>query len=411
MYTFRRCIGAYQGDLVGLQLLDITTAKLSSVMELTRLCFITVYDHLLLRESTIDMDVYRNEALYFDGTIQQWLDTKESLPLIPYDGVIGEDFHYVRMEDLQIAGYQILPGRYDLAAGRQSSLTVAGGKDILVRHLTATNVKYADFVETTLFTYNGYFHQAQGRPDGLYLMGAGKNFQVDDTGHVGALDFNSISKVNTQSFTKDQLDIDAKRHQVTITVDHDILQETVWFVIAGKLICNPSAITKIGPNLIRLDLRALDLGRLLIQGAKHIDLDNIANCTSGVVEAGLLERSGTIEQLLTNFNSFMVFLSNPYLGVSVEPLERYTFPTTFATEDVFHHPVMTSDGRFPTYRHREGAGRRLLDLDHRLIDVPIDYSTGPDNGGDLYHDAVNWSHPHTLIEAYHFKIFSIFKGM
>ncbi|AUR80967.1 hypothetical protein FDJ25_gp148 [Vibrio phage Aphrodite1] len=411
MYLYRRCIGAYQGDLAGLQPLKIENAKLSSVMEKTRALFITVYDALLLKEITVDMGEYRSEALYFHGSIQDWLDTKERIPLKVYLGKIGETYNYVRMEDMQQAGYVVLPGRLDFAAGRQPQITNAGAVDLKLKHIVSANPNYQEFVKTTLFTYNGYFIRGVGRPDGIYLVGGGRNFRIDDKGHVGALDFKGISSIETVPFEKEQLDIDGKSHSVLITVDRPILEETVWLVIGGKLICGDPAVTKVGKHSFRLDLRALDLGRLLVKGAKHIDLDNVANCRSGVVEAELLERSDVIEELLLNFNSFIIYMSNPYMGVDVEPLETYTFPTTFATEDQFHHPVMLSDGRFPTYRHRLGAGRRLLDFDVRYIDISTDYSTGSENGGGLFHDKVNWYEPHHSVEAYHFKIYSIFKDM
>lgn len=411
MYLYRRAIGAFQGDLAGLQPLNIENAKLGDVVSKTRALFITVYDKLLLKESTIDMSDYRTETIDFKGSVQDWLDTKEKVPLKTFTGKIGEQFYYVRAEDLQLMGYKLLPARMELAGGRQPQVTAVGAKDILVKHIEVANPNYPLFVQTTLFTYNGYFVRAHGRPEGIYLEGAGKNFQINDQGHVGALDFKGISSVETLPFKAESMDIDLKKHAVYVTLDRDVLHETIWFVVAGKLICGAPAVAKTGHNTIRIDLRALDLGRLLIQSAKHIDLDNIANCKSGIVEAGLLDNPKVIEELFTNFNSFLVVLSNPYIGVDISPLEQYTFPTTFATEDRFHHPVMFSDGRFPTYRHREGAGRRLLDFDVRLLDVPMDYSTGPDNGGDLYHDKVNWSHPHTLVEAYHFKIYSIFKDL
>lgn len=411
MYLYRRSIGAYKGSLAGLQPLKIENAKLSSVMEKTRALFITVWDGLLLREITIDMTVYRSEALYFTGTIQDWLDTKERQPLEVYLGKMGETYHYARMEDMQMAGYTLLPGRADFAAGRQEKITSSGAVDLLVKHRTASSPDYRKFNKTTLFTYNGYFIRSIARPDGFYLLGGGRNFHIDDTGHVGAIDFKGITSVETEPFEIEQLDVDEKGRSVLVTVDREILEETVWFVIAGKLVCGSPAITKVGHNSLRLDLRVLDLGRLLIKGAKHIDLDNIANCRSGVVEAELLERPDVIKELLTNINSFIIYMSNPYMGVEVVPLEKYTFPTTFATEDKFHHPVMLSDGRFPTYRHRLGAGRRLLDFDVRYIEISTDYSTGSDNGGGLFHDKINQYDRHRSVEAYHFKIYSIFKDM
>lgn len=411
MYLYRRAIGAYKGSLAGLQPLKIENAKLSSVMEKTRALFITVWDALRLKEVTVDMSVYRSEALYFTGSVQDWLDTKERIPLELYLGKIGEKYNYVRMEDMQLAGYKVLPGRVDFAAGRQSQITSSGATDLLVKHISATSPDYIKFNKTSLFTYNGYFIRSIARPDGFYLLGGGRNFRVDDDGHVGALDFKGITSIDTEPFLIEQLDVDEKGHSVLVTVDRPILEQTVWFVIAGKLICGDPAITKVGENSLRLDLRVLDLGRLLVWGAKHIDLDNIANCRSGVVEAELLERSDVIKQLLTNINSFIIYMSNPYMGVETVPLEQYTFPTTFATEDKFHHPVMLSDGRFPTYRHRDGAGRRLLDFDVHFVPISTDFSTGSENGGGLFHDKVNQYDPHKRVGAYHFKIYSIFKDM
>lgn len=410
MYLYRRSIGAYQDDLTGLHPLKIENAKLSSVVSKTRTLFITVWDAILLREITVDMNEYRSETLTFTGTVQDWLDTKEKTPLKIYQGTFGDVFHYARMEDMQMYGYLTLPGNVQLAPGRQPQVTASGATDILVKHMEVANPNYAAFVKTTLFTYNGYFVRAQAREDGIFLIGAGKNFRIDNEGHVGAISLKNIASVVTLPFKVEEIDIDGQQQSVLITVDRAILDETIWLSVGGKLICGAPAIQKVGEHSFRLDLRALDLGRLLINGAKHIDLDDIAGCTSGVVEAGQLERKSVIERLLLNSNSFMMFLSNPWIGVDISPLECYTFPTTFATEELHHHPVMLSDGRFPTYRNRVGAGRRLLDFDVRLKDISIDYSTGTENGGDLYHDRVNWYKPHKLTEAYHFKIFSIFKG-
>lgn len=412
MYIYQRSVGAYKGTIGGLQLLNINNAKLSSVIEKTRVFFPTVYDTITLEEYIVDMTAYHNEVVSWQGTIQSWLDHRADLPLIRHQGHVSHERYYVTMEDFQMAGYGIYPARHDWSLGNQKRLTTSGAIDLRLTHLFKDNVDYRRFLEHTLFTYNGYFVRAMARDDGFYLLGAGKNFNVNDHGHAGGISFDKISKVETFPMTPETIEVKPELDQVWIKIDKAYVNHTVWLVVGGKLIPNYPAISKSGEGLIKLDLRMLDLGNLLIKLSKNLDLNNLANGTSGIVKADQIHKESVIQQLMLDVNSFVVVLTNPHIGIEVVPLEQYTFPMTFATTDPHHHPVMLSDGTFPTYREREGAGhRRLLDFDVQLLDNLVNYETGPNNGGDLFHDKVNWSNPHSLIEAYSFKIYSVLKGM
>lgn len=411
MYIYQRSVGAFQNDLEGLQPLSIETAKLSSVVKNTRLFFITVYDTLTLESYNVDMAHYRNETLYWDLTVQDWLDHKQNEPLIKKEGKIGDTPYYVRMEDLQMAGYNVVPGRVDFAPDYQSRITASGAKDLRVYHLFEPNPPYFDYVNTTLFTWNGYFVRAQAREDGIYLLGAGRHFNVNDHGHVGALDFKNISSIKTLPITEENINI-VSPTSVDIHLGKEVSQQTVWLVVAGKLIPNYPSIRRVNENVINLDLRSLNLSHWVLETSKSLDMDHLPVTKQNVIHHDKLWSAETITQLMTDISSFIIVLSNPFMGIEVEPLEQFTFPTTFLTHDPFHHPVMLSNGRFPTYREREGGHySRLLDFDIRYQDRYVNDSTGPDNGGMLYHDRVNWFHPHEPVNAYLYKIYSAIKGL
>lgn len=401
MYLYKRAVGISKIVPRGEELLDISTIKTNELLNLYDNLLIVVGDAIALRDVVIDSESYRNEFFAFDGYIQEWLDANASVQLTTSNTLPSDEYRFVTTHDIQYEWFSLLPGDATLGDDRQSDLTPSGGKDIRVKRTDRINFDYVPLVERALWTINGHFVRAVPGTDCLFLLNAGRHFNVNNNIHVNCLNFNTVSNVQT-------LPIQESDVRFTGEVDHSTLHykspvslknKTVWMVIAGRLYFN-DVIKVRGDNSVLIRTDKVDWFSRIFDSKDYIDLSGIIEKERMVVGDDFFKTEEFFTKLMTDVSSFLVILDNPHVFVETKPVVTYLYPFTYHTEETRNIPLITGGGLLPKYFTRSIINRRLLDTDIGIQRNYVNKTTGSGNEGSLLHGFTNRKRPSHLHRGY-----------
>jgi hypothetical protein len=114
------------------------------------------------------------------------------------------------------------------------------------------------------------------------------------------------------------------------------------------------------------------------------------------------------KEALTMHNSFIVIIDNPTVGIEIEPLTTFKYPSALHTHNLFDHPVLLENGLFPVvYKRSYGIRQRLINFDLRTYREYAIQSVGKLLGNDNMTDAINLGRSGRLTKGYFFKIYGI----
>jgi len=408
MYTYKRAVGVNQLVPRGEELLDISSFQTQALPGQFSQLKIVVQDGLYKAEVAIDMADYINEFSAFVGTIQQWLDTQSNVPLKTSNTLPGNQYRYVTSHDIQYKWFTLFPGDARLTVDRQAYLDTASAPDIRVIKTDRTAVDYRALAERSLWTINGHLVRAVGDDEALYLLNAGKHFNVNDNIHVNSLNFNTVSKLKTYTLSKEDIEFDDHDSYKFLHVRTPVSMKgkTVWMSIGGRLYLNDVA-TPVGERLIAIHTEQVDWFTRIFDSKALIDLSGVIDKEREVVGKKFFSTKEFWEALLTDQSTFFIVLDNPNLFVSLEPITTYRYPFTYHTEETKPIPLMTANGLLPKYFTRKLINRRLLDTDIGIQKLYLNKTTGTANGGDLYHGYTNRFAPSKLHNGYLLYIRSV----
>lgn len=394
MYQYIRAVGLYKDGPTGEQLLDIAQYRLKDVAKYFSEMLVVIKDLLSDEaEVVINLNDYREEINTLDLTIQQWLDAKSSVPLITSNKVPGNEYRYVTCGDIQYQGFSLLPGNAKLSADKQDKLTTTGAPDLRVQKTLLSQVNYGLLQTNCLWTVNGYLTRSVATEDCLYLLNAGRSFNVYDNIHVGYLNFTTLSKLSTYPLTKDQIkyqNIDGKI-QALIKTNLDFTNKQVWMSIAGQLYLT-DIVRPRGKDSLRVDLSMVDLMSKIYTAKNYINLDGVLDQERAIVDKDYFRTEEFIVNLLTHHNTFLIVLDNPNLSVEVKPIVTYQFPFTYYTEETLKIPLLLASGSLPKYFTRRLANKRLLDID-TMVRRRYLYKTVGNIDNNVIHPYTNRFHP------------------
>jgi hypothetical protein len=418
MYTYKRAVGINQLVPRGEELLDISSMPTKELFTTYSDLTLVVTDELAKVEVAIDVIGYYNDLVGFTGTIQEWLDTKKTTPLKTTNTVPGKEYRFVTSHDIQYEWFSLLPGDVRLADDRQALLTTTGAPDIRVVKTDNTEVDFKALTERALWTVNGHLTRAVEGTRELYLLNAGKHFNVNDNIHVGCLNFNTVSKLATYPITAEMLNFADNGTTRSVRLDAptqangeklSFAGKTVWMSLGGRLMFN-DVVQVNGDKGVTLRTEKVDWFTRIFDSKAMIDLSGVIDKERDVVGAEFFNTEEFFTALLTDPSTFFIVLDNPNLYVWRKPLEAYQYPFTFHTEETRRIPLMVSNGLLPKYFTRKIINRRLLDIDLGINKRYLNKTTGIHNEGNLFHGFTNRFQPSTLFEGYLLYIRAIIQG-
>jgi hypothetical protein len=401
MYTYRRAVGINLQVPRGEELLDISAVQTKQLFALYSDLIIVVTDSFAKRDVAIDAAKYQDELGLFVGTIQAWLNTKATVPLITSNTLPGTEYRFVTTHDIQYEWFTLLPGDARISEDRQNLLTKTSAPDIRVAKTDNTVVDYEALVKRCLWTINGHLVRAVKGDRSVYLLNAGKHFNVDDNVHVNSLNFNTVSTLNTYPIAAEQLEfIDHDTYRsLRVDLPVSLVGKTVWMSIGGRLYLN-DVVQVNGPKGVTIRTEKVDWFSRIFDSKELIDLTSVIDKDRQVVGKDFFQTEEFFTKLLTDPSSFFIILDNPHLYVDLQPITSYAYPFTFHTEETRRIPLMVGNGLLPKYFTRRLINRRLLDIDIGVHKRYLNKTTGIHNEGELFHGYTNRYTPSTLLEGY-----------
>lgn len=383
--------------------MDIKGYSVADLEKLFDILYITIRDEMFNSDITIALEDYRLEfAQTPELDIEQWLQTQNGNNLKPSDITPGDKYRYVKLERIFTYGYFHYPADLNLAKDRQEDLLSDSAPDIRVAHYQYQNIDYNKINDYSLFTVNGVFVRSVGRSDGIYLMGAGKDYiEHRNDLRIGAMNFQHLGKVKTVPIDKAKL-IETETTSGKIweyVFDEDIRTKTLYVVVNGQLLVDPEIVYRTADNRASVDLTSFDVCHHNLNYGKYTRVPKLTNLTKFETYK---------KEALTSHNSFFILIDNPSLGVEVIPLTTFRYPNVLHTEERFQHPVLLENGMFPVpYMKSYGIKQRLLNHDLRIYNFYPFMTDGIKGGQVIMNSAVNPGDPGRLQRGWMFKIHGI----
>lgn len=405
MYTYQRAVGINQLVPRGEELLDISAVPTRELSASYSNLIIIVTDALATRDVAIDASRYYDELGLFTGVIQEWLDTKATVPLITSNTLPGDRYRHVTSHDIQYEWFSLLPGDVRIAEDRQDMLTKTSAPDIRVTKTDNTVVDYEALAKRGLWTVHGHLVRALRGERSVYLLNAGKHFNVDDNIHVGYLNFNTVSTLNTYPVLPEQVHFEGHETYHFLHIDSPVplAGKTVWMSIGGRLYFD-DVVQVTGEGTVKIRTNDVDWFTRIFDSKEMIDLSAVIDKEREVVGQDFFKTEEFFTKLFTDPSTFFIVLDNPYLYRYLKPLATYRYPYTFHTEEKERIPLMVSNGLLPKYFTRRLINRRLLDIDLGVNKRYLNKTTGTHNEGELFHGYTNRFSPSTLYQGYHLYI-------
>lgn len=402
MYTYKRSAGRYKYGTPGYHIVDISDYAVADLEKLFDILYIVVDDSMFSTESCISLEDYKLDfAKYPQLNINQWLATKENENLKLTNVLPGEKYEYVKLERIFTHGYFHYPADLNLANDRQELLLSDSAPDVRVAHYHYQNIDYNRINDYSLWTINGVFTRGVARKDGVYLLGAGKDYIANRNDlRIGALNFQKLGKVKTYPITGklDEIDLPSgKRWQYTF--DKDIANKAVYLVVNGQLLVDDTIVYRVADDRVMIDLTSFDVIHHYLNYKKYTRTPKLTNLT---------KFDNYKKQALNQENSFLVVVDNPSLGIEVVPMTTFHYPNDLHTEERFQHPVVLENGLFPVpYIRSYGIRQRLLSHDLRVYNFYPFMSNGTLGGQQHFDPLINQGNPGRLPKGYLFKIHGV----
>ena len=411
MYTYNRAVGVSRRSPKGEELLDIAALPCNTLFaEYSRL-IIVVYDSIAMRDVSVDMMYYYNDLGSYAGTIQQWLNVMANTPLRSSNKLPGDRYRFVTTHDIQYEWFSLLPGSAAQGDDRQDLLTTADAPDIRVVKTNNTDVDFDALLHRGLFVVNGHLTRAMPGTRCLYLLNAGKHFNVYDNIHVNYLNFNTVSKLNTYPIPRDCIKYTEVDGVPFLHVKSKVptANKTTFMSIGGRLYLNDIIVPR-GNDSFAIQINKVDWFTAIFDSKELIDLSTVIDKERMVVDKNFFRNEEFFTKLLMDLSSFMIVLDNPYLDVSMVPMTNYLYPFTYHTEETRQLPILTGNGLLPKYFTRRIINRRLHDIDIGVQKLYVNKTTGINNGGDLLHGFKSKFAPSKLHAGYLLYIRGIIQG-
>jgi len=408
MYTYKRAVGINQLVPEGQEIVDISTVLTKTLPITFSELIIVVTDSLYNRDVAINMQDYVNEFISFNGTIQQWLNTKTSVVLKTSNTLPGTEYRWATLHDIQYEWFTLYPGDANMAMDRQIHLDTASAKDIRVYKTDNSSVDYRALAERCLWTFNGHLVRAVADDTGLYLLNAGKNFRTNDNCHACCINMNTMTKLKTYPFKAEDVIFEQGDDYtfVHLKTPVKLLNKTIWMSIGGRLYLN-DVVHLVSEKMLAIRTERVDWFTRIFDSKRFIDLEGVIDKEREVVGKDFFTTEAFWKALLTHPSTFLIVCDNPHLYVSLDPVLAYKSPFTYETRETKPLPLLTADGMLPKYFTSRIINRRILNTDLGNQRLYLNWTTGIGNGGDLYHGYTNRFKPSKLNDAYLLSIRSV----
>lgn len=237
MYTYKDAIVIGREISSQWKSVDISNVMLREIYNLYYRAYATVYNSFTETDIYVNLEYYRTAYASSDMTLNEWLLTMVSTPLMVVDELPTASLVSARYANAVLTGYKI-----ELARHGYSSPVELPTSDLydlrLSRPQYPTNL---ELVKThCIASVNGFFHRMDYDGKNPFILGGGTTASKMRCSHTGILSFLDIGKVNTYRIQESQiypLTTGAPlKEGIILKAPVDLTNKSVLLVLGGYLV-------------------------------------------------------------------------------------------------------------------------------------------------------------------------------
>lgn len=348
---------------------DIQTKKLNSLWVDYEKVWVTLSHPAAPSRLYLDIDLLDINLRYSIKTFGQFLidNANTTLPTVTVEP--NTAFKTVRYHDMWSSDFKIRTSNV-----RYHPTVPVYGSDATDLLLSKNAVVYKDVVEHGLFSVAGYIHRADYTEHGIYVLNGAVTALAANSNMIGYLNFKTLGKVSTYSFSTEHLveAIKGKPMSETVYVKSpvNLAGKTPMLVVGGHLYPVGFGLSYFTDNVLAFDFtkypwldRLLTLMETMGGGGNTPFIDfNELRLANGSIEKDKIYSNATLTALFLHYSTFLVVVDNPklYVGYSELPSEGLIGKTVVHHDKRFTKPLVTTQGRIAEYTRIAEEGHQLL---------------------------------------------------
>lgn len=287
-------------------------------------------------------------------TFQQWLDSIGNLTLPFETELMREAARLVKYAQAWHSGYKALPiGR---SAHIESNIPDSLKEDLLLTHPIHD---MSNFTSKALVSVNGFFHLLDSHPDGVRVMGGGRNIYNSNDNQIGVYSFETIGDIKCypiQSEWIHNVRVGASLYEgayMQIPEDINLEGKSLLLVVGGYLNVLNEVYYNVSDRVYRINFSKMFILDRIFQSRKQLALDDIGLFkdpdSPSLTMIDTLKSDSVMLDYLTKSGSFIVLVDSPSFFQEVKPLESLRLPGRSIDFEYDRIPLMGAYGRMLEY--------------------------------------------------------------
>jgi hypothetical protein len=321
---------------------------------------IAILNNAVLTQSvSLDLEGFRADLGSSTLTFNDWLASQGSNSLPTSDSVPTINTRYAYFSDVVRSGYKITPTHPTIAP--DSTLPVGDKTHAL---LTKTDQDYQLVYDHVLANVNGFYHQTDHSPEGLYITDGMKTCLKSGRNEVGLLDFLALGKLSFIPITDDMIYTQRPEQQLKtncyIKTGLDLSNKTVLLVLGGYLhLPDNRTFFRVGLGAFGIDFGQIPLVERYYESYKVIDLDSLGVETAPTnpdqISLNSLFSDAVLRKYLQLSQTFLVVLDNTDIFTDTIELRQSPLIGVYTAMTKPIYPLLLGRGRHEVYWPRKEA--------------------------------------------------------
>ena len=325
---------------------------------------------VLEKKVYVDMDELKNEFGWYNGTIEDMLESigNRTLPTIPE--LPNTNIKYVKYSNAVQAAYKI--NRTKIGVNLPFNYPSEELIDLVI-----TRPKYDTDISLLfshcLLSVNGYYHNTDYNKENVYIVDGAKSLDICGTNHVGITSFLDIGKLTRIKLKEDDISlIDnalPKQAKVQFKVDLDVANKSFLLILGGYMIRPQEGVFwQSGENVFTLDMNRIPYPERLMESENFIDNSSLKlikdtdalELGDNAYDLDQIYGEEVIRKYFQLSQSFFVVIDKPSILTNINKVQTSKLPGYITVYDSPTQPLVVGYGRLAEYWKKKEGNRWLV---------------------------------------------------
>jgi hypothetical protein len=317
----------------------------------------TLANSALTHHVSLELEQLRAELGGQTQTFGSWLAANGSATLPTSDSLPTIKTRYANFADAVHAGYKVTPTHPTISP---SSPLPVGDKTDLV--LTRAETDYEMVYRHALVNVNGFYHQTDHSPDGLFVTDGMTSCLNSNRNEIGLLSFINLGSLSFIPI-KDEMIYTQRpeqklRYNCYIDTGVDLTNKTVMLVLGGYLhVLDRRAFFRIGSAAFGIDFGKIPLVDRYYESCNVLDLSSLSLASTDANPAQIsvnnLYSDDVLRRYLQLSQTFLVVLDNTEIFTDALQVRPSRMIGVYTSTVAPIYPLSVGRGRHETYWYRK----------------------------------------------------------